>query len=94
MPIAEVEYASSKLSGVYLVGQDGQERFTVLTLKTLEQRTPLLRCHRQYLINSQRIAEIQFAENGSAEIITRSGLSVPVSRRYLKALKDALGIES
>ena len=94
MPIAEVEYASSKLSGVYLVGQDGQERFTVLTLKTLEQRTPLLRCHRQYLINSQRIAEIQFAENGAAEIITRSGLSVPVSRRYLKALKDALGIES
>jgi two-component system LytT family response regulator len=45
-------------------------------------------------VNPERISEIVFAENGAAEIITRSQLRVPVSRRYLKALKNALGIDS
>ncbi|WP_233702018.1 two-component system response regulator BtsR [Iodobacter ciconiae] len=94
MPTAEVEYACSKLSGVYLVGQDAQEHFTVLTLKTLELKTVLLRCHRQYLVNPERISEIVFSENGAAEILTRSQQRIPVSRRYLKVLKDALGIDS
>jgi two-component system LytT family response regulator len=92
MKFEEIEYVSSKQSGVYVVGANGQERFTELTLRTLEEKTPLIRCHRQYLVNPDRIKEIHFTDNGLAEITTAAGLSVPVSRRFLSSLKDRLGI--
>ncbi|MDR3411475.1 MAG: two-component system response regulator BtsR [Formivibrio sp.] len=90
--LEEIEYATSKLSGVYVAAADGEERFTELTLRTLEERTPLLRCHRQYLINPDQIREIRLVENGLAEIVTRSDKKVPVSRRFLRELKERLGI--
>lgn len=92
LKLEEVEFIASKPSGVYVVGADGQERFTELTLRTLEEKTPLLRCHRQYLVNSDRIREISFVDNGLAEIVTQGGQLVPVSRRFLGELKDRLGI--
>lgn len=64
-----------------------------LTLKSLEEKTPLLRCHRQYLVAPAAIFEIRLLENQLAEIVTPSGARVPVSRRYLKELKDQLGLE-
>lgn len=88
----EIEYATSRLSGVYIASTDGEERFTELTLRTLEERTPLIRCQRQYLVNPDRIGEIRLVENGLAEIVTRSGKKIPVSRRYLRELKERLGI--
>ncbi|WP_159566926.1 two-component system response regulator BtsR [Budvicia diplopodorum] len=87
----EVEYLSSELSGVHVVGIN-QSGYTQLTLKILEEKTPYARCHRQYLVNLDRISEIQLMDNGSAEVITRSGKRIPVSRRYLKQLKEQLGI--
>lgn len=90
--LEEVEFISSTPAGVYVIGQDGQERFTELTLRTLEERTPLMRCHRQFLVNPDRIKEIQFGDNGLAEIQTSSGQMVPVSRRFLGPLKERLGI--
>ncbi|MBE9609000.1 two-component system response regulator BtsR [Chitinilyticum piscinae] len=92
LPLAEVESVIARLSGIYLVDRDGQEHFTELTLKTLEERTPLLRCHRQHLVHPQAIAEIRLNDSGGADLITRHGRSVPVSRRFLKSLKDALGV--
>ncbi|MEX0634339.1 two-component system response regulator BtsR [Serratia ureilytica] len=59
--------------------------FTELTLRTLESRTPLVRCHRQYLVNLEQVREIRFEEGGAAEMIMSAGDPVPVSRRYLKA---------
>ena len=69
---------------------DKRQGITELTLKILQERTPLLRCHRQYLINIDHVAEIELLDNGSAEIITRGARRVPVSRRYLRELKDRL----
>lgn len=86
----EVEAARSDLSGVHLLLAQG-ECFTELTLKVLAERTGLLRCHRQVLVNPDRIETIQLLEQGLAEIRTRSGRTLPVSRRYLKQLKDLLG---
>ena len=63
---------------------------TELTLKLLQERTPLMRCHRQYLINLKHIAEIELLENGAADILTRSGKRIPVSRRHLREIKDKL----
>ncbi|KPA53282.1 hypothetical protein VT25_08620 [Photobacterium leiognathi subsp. mandapamensis] len=88
-----VECAYSDISGVHVRASE-QTASTQLTLKTLEEKTPLVRCHRQYLINIKAISEIKLLENGLAEIITTTGFEVPISRRYLKPLKEMLGIVS
>ena len=89
LQMKDVAFVSSRMSGVYVTSQEG---FTELTLRTLESRTPLLRCHRQYLVNLAHLQEIRLEDNGQAELILRNGLTVPVSRRYLKSLKEAIGL--
>lgn len=86
IPPDAVQYIFSDLTGLHVVTAEGQF-FTELTLKVLEERTPLLRCQRQYLVNPDSIDEIRLLENGLAEIITRQGQLLPVSRRYLRELK-------
>ncbi len=90
IPTTDVEFAFSDVSGVHVQTKD-QRATSQLTLKVLEEKTPLVRCHRQYLINVKAIKEIKLIENGLAEIITRSEHKVPVSRRFLKELKETLG---
>ena len=89
IPLDEVEYIHTNISGNRVVAGDRQG-MTELTLKLLQERTALIRCHRQYLVNLTRIEEIQLLENGSAEIVMRSGQRVPVSRRHLREIKDKL----
>lgn len=91
IPAEEVECAFSDISGVHIRTSD-QTATTQLTLKTLEEKTALLRCHRQYLVNLKAIKEIKLLENGLAEIITQHNHTIPVSRRHLKELKETLGI--
>jgi len=88
---ADVEYAHSDISGVHVYSADGGF-FTELTLKVLEAKAGYLRCHKQFLVNPAFVDEILTQENGLAEIKTRSGYSLPVSRRYLRKLKDAFGL--
>lgn len=90
--VSDIEFVVSRASGVFIVTAGGQERFTELTLKTIEERTTLLRCHRQVLVNPEAIREIVFHDNGSAEIITFGEAKIPVSRRFLGGLKDHLAI--
>ncbi|HEY3985514.1 two-component system response regulator BtsR [Cedecea sp.] len=92
LQMEEVAYVSSRMSGVYVTSRDGKEGFTELTLRTLESRTPLLRCHRQYLVNMNYLQEIRLEDNNQAELLLRDGRTVPVSRRYLKSLKEAVGL--
>lgn len=92
LKLDEVECVVSKASGIFVLAGDGQERFTELTLHTLQERTPLFRCHRQYLVNADRIKEIRLIDNGLAEILTLGGQTIPVSRRFLGPLKERLGI--
>ena len=87
----DIEFAHSGLTGVY-INTAQQEATSQLTLKVLEEKTPRIRCHRQYLVNLKAIKEIQLLDNGLAEIMTNSGQTLPVSRRYLKLLKQSLGI--
>jgi two-component system, LytTR family, response regulator len=88
--LAEVEFVRSSEAGVYVVSA-GSELFTELTLKVLEERAGLVRCHKQYLVNLDRIDEISLGE-GLGVIRTRSGKEVPVSRRYLQRLRERLEI--
>lgn len=89
--LSEVYYAFSDLSGVH-IGTHAGEYHTQLTLSVLEEKTELVRCHRQHLVHPQAISEIELLENGSANLLTKSGKTLPVSRRYLKELKALFGI--
>jgi len=89
--IAVVDYVVSDLTGVHVISGDNS-CLTDLTLKVLEERTNLFRCHRQYMVNIDRIQEIKLLDNGAAEIRTSSSSHVPVSRRLLKNLKQLVGM--
>lgn len=88
VPLEEVEYVSAGGKGNHLVTAEG-EFYTDITLKALEGRTSLVRCHKQYLVNMNFVNEIALLENGLGMITTPSG-TVPVSRRYLKIIKDSI----
>lgn len=88
VPLAEVEFVRSSEAGVYVVSAKG-ELYTDLTLRVLEDRAGLVRCHKQYLVNLDQIDEIR-VEDGLGAIRTRSGKNVPVSRRYLAKLRERL----
>jgi two-component system LytT family response regulator len=89
IPTAEIEYVRSGESGVYVICPNG-EFYTDLTLQILEGKTRLVRCHKQFLVNIDLVDEIILRENMLADIKTKSGRLVPVSRRYLKLLREAL----
>ena len=89
--IQDVEYVFSDLSGIHVASTKGKVH-TQLTLKVFEEKTPLVRCHRQYLISPKAIAEIELLDTG-AEVTTHLGDKVPVSRRYLKSLKQLFGFQ-
>ncbi|MBY6186192.1 two-component system response regulator BtsR [Marinobacter hydrocarbonoclasticus] len=90
--IEQVEYVFSDLSGVHVATAE-ETIHTQLTLKVLEERSPLIRCHRQYLVNPEAIAAIRLQEGGYGEIETLSGQKLPVSRRYMKPLKQTFGFQ-
>ncbi|MGD9224652.1 MAG: two-component system response regulator BtsR [Desulfobacteraceae bacterium] len=85
----EVEFISAGERGHYIATAEN-EFYTDITLKTLEERSCLVRCHKQYLINMDNVKEIALLDNGLGMIITKSGASVKVSRRYLKKIKGML----
>ena len=89
--VSEVDYVRSDPAGVSVVGPKG-EFLTELTLRVLENKTNLVRCHKQFLVNLDRVDEILLQENLLARIKMKSGASVPVSRRFLKRLKERIGI--
>ena len=88
---ADVEFVVSDIGGIHVYSNKGNSH-TQLTLKVLEQKTALFRCHKQYLLAPTAISEIEITDSG-AEVTTHSGSKVPVSRRYLKELKQLLGFQ-
>ncbi|WP_028451992.1 two-component system response regulator BtsR [Chitinilyticum aquatile] len=88
----EVEYVESRTTGIYVSDLEGHERMTTLRLNILQQRTALLRCHRQYLVNIDLVHKLRYLESGLAEFVTRRGRAIPISRRLLPEIKERLGI--
>lgn len=89
--LAEVEAVRSSEAGVYVVTAGG-EHFTELTLRVLEERAGFLRVHKQHLVNVDRVVELLFGDEDGSTVRTRSGHTVPVSRRFLPLLKQRLGL--
>ena len=91
--VADVQLVRSSEAGVYVVNVRGEHFFTELTLRVLEERVGLVRCHKQHLVNADAVDQLEPGEDEGATVRTRSGLSVPVSRRFLPALKARLGLD-
>jgi two-component system LytT family response regulator len=87
--VSDIEYVRSGQSGIHVVCPLG-EFYTELTLKVFESRTDLIRCHKQYLVNLNQVDEIIFREGSQAEIKMKTSRRIPVSRRYLKILKEQM----
>ncbi|MBP1995086.1 LytR/AlgR family response regulator transcription factor [Paenibacillus eucommiae] len=64
---------------------------TLVMIERKLQYTSFTRVHRSYLVNVQHIAEIQPWFNATYHLIMREGSKVPVSRNYVKELKQLLG---
>lgn len=88
--VSDVEFVRSSEAGVYVVTAS-HELFTELTLRVLEERAGLVRCHKQFLVNIDQVDQISMQE-GLAVLRTRSGKDVPVSRRHLPGLRVLLEI--
>ncbi len=88
--VSEIEFARSSEAGVYVVTAK-VELFTELTLKVLEERAGLVRCHKQFLVNLDHVDQISL-EEGGAVLRTRSGKDVPVSRRHVAGIRELLHI--
>ncbi|MEF2074572.1 two-component system response regulator BtsR [Consotaella aegiceratis] len=91
IPVQEVEYVYSDPSGVHVVSTEG-EAYTDMTLAALEQRSDMVRCHRQCLVRLARVREIRLLDNGLGEILTHGGKTVAVSRRHLRDLRERIGL--
>lgn len=90
--VTDILYVNSDLTGVHIMKKDGTHYTTELTLRTIEERTSLVRCHRQYLIQLDALCEIQLGDASQAYAILGDQISAPISRRYLKTLKERLGL--
>ncbi len=86
-----VDYVVCENNSVFLICGN-TKYFTDLTLKVLEERTKLTRSHKGYLVNPEKIDEIIVEDNVSGKIKLHSGLKIPVSRSYLKIIKEKLTI--
>ena len=79
-----VHLFSSPTTGVHLITADAEQEFhTNLGLKVFEDNSPLLRCHRQHMVNPDYIKLIERLDNGLGRIHLTGDHVVPVSRNYM-----------
>ncbi|RFU62426.1 LytR/AlgR family response regulator transcription factor [Peribacillus glennii] len=80
--------------GKTLIKTTGEEYKISDPLVTLEKKLPpgsFARVHRGFLVNIHAIAEIEPWFNSTYNLLMRDGSKVPVSRTYVKDLKQLLG---
>lgn len=87
---------------VYVSAEDGQvtvktadaEYRMAATLSEMERKLgtyPFFRAHRSYIVNLNQVTEIEPWFNGTYNLLFKDGSKVPVSRTYIKDLRQALG---
>ncbi|MGX7350913.1 LytR/AlgR family response regulator transcription factor [Enterococcus canis] len=66
------------------------------SLTHLEQKLPadlFLKTHRSFILNVTKVQEIQPWFNHTLQVTLENGAKVPVSRSYIKILKETLGLD-
>ena len=95
---SEVTVAEADGSGVWLHTDEGRLRAALSGLDRLESDLAgtgsFLRVHRQYLVNLSRIREVERRDKGELVLVMDDpeNTMVPVSRRNVRAVRDALNI--
>lgn len=92
VPLESIECASSEDDYVSLHSAAGCH-FVRSSLRSFERRVEpghFVRVHRRWLVRKSRIEELRIPRTGSAEVVLRSGKTVPVGRVFLKHLKKSL----
>lgn len=71
---------------------DGRRLLANLSLNALEKSLPanFLRVHRSHIVNTKEVASLVREPSGAGRLDLRNGHSVPVSRRILPRIRDAL----
>ena len=76
--------------------KDGVLKNTLLrsTLKRtelqLEKHSSVLKCHRAFLVNASKIAEVKGNSQGLRLALKHTDTEIPVSRNFSKSLKEKL----
>ena len=98
VPPREIRFAEVKGNDVWLTTDHGRVRARGRGLAQLERDLAgrrFLRVHRSYVVNLDRVREIEPAFKGSLWLVMDAGPRrevVPVSRRRAAALRRALGV--
>ncbi|CAG7644311.1 Sensory transduction protein LytR [Paenibacillus solanacearum] len=91
--ISRIVYISAAEGKTVIVTED--QRYTVneplVHYEQKLQHTPIVRVHRAYLVNLDGIVEIQPWFHSTYNLVMKDGSSVPVSRTYMKELKQLIG---
>ena len=86
----DIEYLEAARN--YVTVSTGERDFLVRnTLANLEQRLApgqVVRTHRSYLVNIDKIEEIRSTDTGAYEILLSSGKTVPLSRGYREKFRS------
>ncbi len=95
---AEVAVAESDHDDVWLVTDEGRLRAALSGLDKLDNELAgtgtFMRVHRQYVVNLDRIREVERRDKGELMLVMddSENTMVPVSRRNTRAVRRALGI--
>ncbi len=91
--IHEILYIGT-IEGKTVIATEKQKYQASESLVTFEKKlqgTPIIRVHRGYLVNLDAIVEIEPWFNSTYNLVMKDGESVPVSRTYIKELKQTIG---
>jgi sigma-54 dependent transcriptional regulator, acetoin dehydrogenase operon transcriptional activator AcoR len=96
---AEIRFAEVDHNNVWLMSDQGRLLAATRGLDRLEQELAdegFLRVHRRFLVNLNRIREIEQGFKGSLFLHTdtRTHESIPVARRHLADVRRALGLQA
>lgn len=91
LPAGEVEYlqAMGNYVNLHVRGKDYPLRSTMTEIEARFDPARFVRVHRSYIINLDAIAEIEPLDSGDARARLKTGVTVPISRRYRDTLRDA-----
>ena len=93
--VPAVEIHGLEATGNYVcVHCEGARHILRSTLSALEARLDpqrFLRVHRSWIVNLDKVSEVQPWGKGAWTLLTRSGLQVPVGQQYREALARILG---
>jgi hypothetical protein len=90
---ADVEWlqASSNYVNLHVRGRDYPLRTTMAAIEPQLDPSRFVRVHRSYIVNLDRIAQIEPLDTGDARIVMDDGVAtIPCSRRYRDALRPAM----